>query len=457
MEDLGDRLDVLGQQPGLFKLYTQLCLCYPVADASSYASIRNTLTAGLERLATSFPWVAGQVVTEHSEGGRPDVFKITPFEKIPRLVVKDLRQESSAPTMDDFRHANFPFSMLHESVVAPINTLAAGTDAPAPVFLIQANFIHGGLLLTFCTQHNTMDMTGHAQVMYLLSKACRNESFTSEELTTGNCDRRHLIPLLDESYQPGPELSRQIAKPPPAEISADNHPAPPATPPKCIWTYFTFSSTSLAALKSLATKSLTASTSYVSTDDVLSSFIWQGITRARLPRLDPRDETTFARAVDPRRYLGIAATYTGLVQNMVYNTLALETLINEPLGSVASQMRAEVDPKTSNLGFKTRALVTWLHRSSDKSSVNVTATLHLSSDIMLSSWAKYDSYELDFNLGLGKPEAVRRPAFVPVESLFYLMPKRPDGEIAVAMCLREEDLERLKADEEFMKYSTYVG
>ncbi len=77
--------------------------------------------------------------------------------------------------------------------------------------------------------------------------------------------------------------------------------------------------------------------------------------------------------------------------------------------------------------------------------------------MMLSSWAKYDCYDLDFNLGLGKPDAVRRPAFVPIESLFYLMPKRPDGEIAVALCLREEDLERLKSDKEFMKYANYVG
>ena len=76
---------------------------------------------------------------------------------------------------------------------------------------------------------------------------------------------------------------------------------------------------------------------------------------------------------------------------------------------------------------------------------------------MLSSWAKLDCYELDFNLGLGNPEAVRRPQFEPVESLIYLMPRRLDGEIAVAVCLRDGDVERLRVDDGFAKYGRYIG
>ena len=149
--------------------------------------------------------------------------------------------------------------------------------------------------------------------------------------------------------------------------------------------------------------------------------------------------------------------YTGLVQNMTYHTYTLQELIEEPLGGVASQLRSALDPKTSSLGYNTRALATVLHRTSDKNIVDFTATLDLSADIMLSSWAKLDCYELDFNLGLGKPEAVRRPQFEPVESLVYLMPRTLDGEIAVAICLRDEDMERLRADEEFAKYGRHIG
>ena len=142
---------------------------------------------------------------------------------------------------------------------------------------------------------------------------------------------------------------------------------------------------------------------------------------------------------------------------MTYHTFTLQKLVEEPLGGVASQLRSAVEPKTSTLAYDTRALATVLYRATDKSIVSFGATLDLSVDIMISSWAQLDCYELDFNLGLGKPECVRRPQFTPFESLIYLMPRTLDGEIAVAICLRDEDMERLRKDEEFAKYGTYVG
>ena len=142
---------------------------------------------------------------------------------------------------------------------------------------------------------------------------------------------------------------------------------------------------------------------------------------------------------------------------MTYHAYAARELTEAPLGEIASHLRLAVDPKTSDIGYRTRALATLLDRSPDKSVVSVTATMDLSADIMLSSWAKENFYELDFNLGLGKPEAVRRPQFTPVVSLLYLMPKALDGENAAALCLRDEDMERLREDEYFMKYAAYVG
>jgi hypothetical protein len=201
----------------------------------------------------------------------------------------------------------------------------------------------------------------------------------------------------------------------------------------------------------------TVTSDYISTDDAISALIWQSVTRARLPRLNPEAESTFARAVDPRRYIGIPLTYPGVVQNMAYNTCTLESLVEEPLGCVASRLRAAIDPKTSGLDYRTRALATALSHAADKNDFSVEAAINLSSDIMLSSWSKVDCYKLDFNFGLGKPEAVRRPQFRPVESLMNLMPKALDNEISAGICLTDEDMERLKADSELTKYATYIG
>ncbi|KAI0132443.1 transferase family-domain-containing protein [Xylariales sp. AK1849] len=489
-------LDTLAQQPTLYKLYTQICFCYPLANTISHESVISTLTKGLERLTESFPWVAGQVVNE-AEAESPPIFKIRPFERIPRLNVRDYRDDSSIPTMEALRKANFPFYMLDESIIAPRMTMAAMADAPtdpAEVFIVQANFLKGGLLLTINGQHNVMDGLGQGMLMELFSKACRNEPFTEEECSAGNLDRTKLVPLLDESYTPGSELKYQIAKPPSSssalaaakggvqnsrsEVEASfshetsfqeafpNHPdgstevaickaeAPPA-PANCIWAYFDFSPSSLVDLKALASK--TVSSGYITTDDALTALIWQATMRARQPRYVPTVEATIARAVDVRRFMGVSSRYTGYLQNMTYHTYELQKLLDEPLGGLASNLRAPLDPKTSKLAYYTQALATVLARSADKSTINVTATLDLPRDIMLSSWAKLNCYSLDFNLGLGRPECVRRPRLIPVESLMYLMPKALSGGIAAGLCLRDEDMEKLKADRDFMKYGKFIG
>ncbi|OBT93467.1 hypothetical protein VE01_08649 [Pseudogymnoascus verrucosus] len=400
-------LDIFGQQPRL-NIHTQICLCFPLPDAFAQSRVISTLRSGLERLTASFPWVAGQVIGEGSGDGNTGVFKIKALGNIPRLVVKDLRNDPLAPTMQALRQANFPMKKLDESVIAPRNTfpgtdVAEETESNSPVFLLQANFIVGGLVLTFL----------------------------------------------------GPELASHLVKPIPGTGGSTQTPVAP--PPRCVWASFVLSPASLAALKSIALETRSPGSSYVSTDDALSAFVWQSIMRARLARLPPTTEATFARAVDVRRYVDVPATYTGIVQNMTYTTYQLRKLVALPLGEIASALRVALDLKTTILPFHTRALATYLHSQADKSMVSPASSIDLSVDVMLSSWAKTDCYSLNFNLGLGFPEAVRRPRFAPLQSFVYFMPRACDGEIAVAMCLREEDMEQLRVDEEFVKYARHDG
>jgi trichothecene 3-O-acetyltransferase len=375
--------------------------------------------------------------------------------------IKDSCHDPLIPSMDVMRRVNFPFSMPDESLIAPRKTFPDVSEGDTvPVFALQANFISGGLLLTFVGQLAAMDMTGQGHLIRLLSKACHNEPFTNEELLGGNLDRRNIVPLLDDSYEHGPEIAHQMIKPgtaPYVPISDDTNDLVPPSPPKSTWVYFSFSASSLAALKLVASKTITLASGFISTDDALRAFIWQSVTRAHLPHLSPTRETTLARAVDPRRYIGILQTYMGIVQNMMYSTYTAQKLVNEPLGAVASQLRREVDPTTSSLGYNTRALAAVLGRAAVKNNASVTASIDFTVDIALSSWVKEHCYDLDFNLGLGKAESVRRPQFVPVEGLMYLMPKALDGEIALGLCLKDEDIERLRVDEGFTKYATHIG
>lgn len=454
-----DALDTLGQMPFLYKLYTQICNIYPVTDPASHDDIVSTLRTGLDRLGESFPWLTGQIIHEGALERNTNVYKFAHLDRIP-LVVKDLRHDASAPTMSAMRQSDFPFSLLNENVIAPCATLnlpgnTSGLAAEsAPVFAVQINFIAGGCIITVVGQHNAMDMTGQGHIMYLLSKACNNQPFTGRELEIGNMDRSKAVSLLDGSYEPGLELACQLVRPSP---NIDGAPPAPPPPPKCTWAYLSFSPSSHKALKSLARSNIPPSSRFISTDDTISAFIWQCISRARIPRLDPGAQSTFRRAVDVRQHLGIPPTYPGLMQNMTYSTATLQYLVEEPLGITASKLRSQLDPQVVDLAYNTRALVTFLARSSDKTKASFTANADTATDFALSSWAKVDLYDLDFNLGLGKPEAVRRPCFIPLDGLGYLMPRSPRGEMVAGICLRDEDWERLRADEQFMKYATYIG
>lgn len=58
------------------------------------------------------------------------------------------------------------------------------------------------------------------------------------------------------------------------------------------------------------------------------------------------------------------------------------------------------------------------------------------------------AYENDFSLDLGRAEAVRLTKLVAFEGLVYLLPRDgEDGEVAAAVCLREEDERCLGRDE----------
>lgn len=452
-------LNPFEQQPNLYKLYTQMCYIFPVQDGNSYSQLGDTLRDGLERLAGAFPWIAGQVVCEGARAGSSGTYAVKPLSKGPRLVVKDLRDGPSAPTLGGLRAAGYPVAMLGEDLLAPRKTLemAFGSpEDPAEVFLVQVTYIVGGLLLTTAGQHNVMDMTGQAEITRLLSKACRGEAFTTEELENGNFSSAGAIKLLDSSVNVEQEVANVIIKSQPTQTTPEGQTAVSSPPPECTWAFISFDAASLAKVKATATE--TIASGFVSTDDALTALIWQATTRSRLPRLSSSHSITFARAIDPRRYLKeLPPNYPGLVQNMAFSTSTAQDLTSAPLGTIASLLRSALDPQTSDLERKTRALATLIHKSQDKSIINVTSSLDTSADIMLSSWAGVKCYDDDFGLGLGKPQMVRRPGFTPVESLMYLLPKTPAGDVTAMLCLRGEDMKRLKGDEEFARFGKFVG
>ena len=93
-------IDLIGNSPPLFKLYTQLAFAFPLARETSHSTIISVLSNGVERLSTAFPWVAGQVQNINLDSIIPPLYKIRPFEPTPRLLVKDYTNDKSIPSLE---------------------------------------------------------------------------------------------------------------------------------------------------------------------------------------------------------------------------------------------------------------------------------------------------------------------------------------------------------------------
>ncbi len=479
-------IGLFGQLPD-FQIYTQLTYLFagrPEDDSdASRAAVADTLRAGLGRLVAAFPWLGGQVVRDaaagrlrfapYADGARPQ----------PQLVVRDLTAGSPGLTWDALAAAGFPMRLLDERAVAPRLTLPGLESDPAffhdrPVLVVQAGFVRGGgVLVTVVAHHAALDMAGQDVVAQWLSAAFRGERFSESDLAVGNRDRADVVPALaaDEpgADNPAALIPQQVRSA--AEVAAlaaaAAPPPPPANPPVATWFYVAFSAASRAALKAAATASLPPASDalhavpYVSTDDVLTALLWQAVVRARLLRLPAADvPSALARAVDVRAYVpGTTARYPGLCSSMLFQDApSARALAAAPLGHVAARLRAAV--RHGDHGQRTRALATAVRAalSAHDTSAVAFAGKHVdvaAGGLMLSSWARVAT-GLGFGLGRGAPAAVRRPAFTPVEGLLYLMPadgRDGRGVQAAALCLREEDLARLRADAEFRRYAEYVG
>lgn len=461
-QDFSHLSDVMGSLP-MLKRYIVICLAFELDDDDSHAPATHVETAlqdALARLAKGFPFLTGQVVMQGRREGHSGRPQIIPLQKTINLHVKDLRRDPEFPSMQQMRQSQYPISMLDAEVLSPsiaVSWAFEGFENIAPVFMLQANFLRGGLLLTVAGNHMTMDMTGLGMIISLFAKACRAEPFTEEEIAQGNRPRGDAVPLLGDEYQPGSELDDAYVRPRATEEK--NNPSspdlpttskPPQPPPK--WVYFTFGASALSTLKKQASNQTL--TPYISTDDAVGALCWQAISRARAQRLGAGVRTVFARPISGRKYLGLEGYYLGHMVDMVYETAV--DVYSQPLGDVAGRLRHLLldDAKITR---HLRAFATMLDRLADKTRLVNGALLDPERDIVLSSYANIRCCELSFGSVLGTPDAARRPSMPPWPSLCYLMPKSRAGDIAVALCLSEADIQALRSDATFMEFAEYVG
>lgn len=437
--------DLLGSLP-MLRGFIPICLCFHL-DHTTIPEVKHELESATTKLGSTFPFLTGRVLIDGISDGHSGVPKIVRYSDKIHLSVNDLTRDDSVSSSTEMRTANYPQSMLNPKKVLPpicFDPYPVDSSLFAPVFMVQANLIRGGLLLTFVGNHQIMDATGLGYLIELFAKALRGDAFTEDDIEAANQPRAAVIPLLDQSYQPGPELDDII----PMEDAAGFQDAPILRPNKCAW--FRMTSADLERLKSDAAEQTTAP--YVSTDDSVAAVLWQAVSRARQPRLGQNTRTQFTRPISVRKFFGLKR-YAGHMADTIYTEA--EDVYKLPLGAAAGKLRHDL-MQEDKIRYHVQALATMCSRLADRSNLEYGANKDLNRDVLMSSWTNMSTCAYSYGNILGVPEATRCPWKNFVIPMAISLPKDKDGSMTLVVCFAEDEMDRMFEDQELLAYGRWM-
>ncbi|CAG7972970.1 unnamed protein product [Penicillium olsonii] len=445
--------DVIGQFP-ILKTYNHGTLGFELDDNVYRSVILNALQSAVAKLVAGFPWLAGAVINEGSGPGNSGVFKLVDWPaNAPSpnhiLLVRDYTE--SLPSFADFVKQKAPCSMLDGKLVASYPGFPESYDdseRPAPILAIQANFIKGGLLLNFSTQHNAIDASGMMQVINLFSVAMQGGDFSSTAINEGNRDRSMVIPLIAPGEPIRDHSHLQI---PP------NFAFPPASSLDGVprWGYFLMSASSVPKIKAAALQFQGGNQSvpFISSNDALSAFYWKCIADVRMRNgRPPQMVSKFLRAIDARKAMGVSYEYMG---HMVYHATTWMTFAEiqgATIATIACKLRRDLNDV--NNGFSVRSYATYIANTPDKSRILYGGLFNRNTDIGASAVANADFFH-SFGV-IGKPQFARRPNLAPIPGCVYFMPSEGQH-LPILVCLRDDDMEGLKNHPEWKRVTEFIG
>lgn len=299
----------------------------------------------------------------------------------------------------------------------------------------------------------------------MLAKTLSGEPLSETELTHGNQPRDRVIPLLGDDYQPefgpGTELDNVYVKDTTFTTATGYAAIDMTSPPR--WVYLNFRAESLHRLKDAATRhGLDSRTPYITTDDALCALLWQRVNKTRHARL--RSYTSrLGRVVNVRRCFGLDGYLGNMGDTVEYTYEAGLDIWEQPLGAVASRLRAGVQAQQYDGVIKhhMQALATMLDRyeGGDKGKLCFGANMDFNKDLYVSSYTKvFPCCAWSFGPLLGVPEVGRRPQLAnsALPGLFMFMPKSKAGDLAVAVALSEVDIATLRRDEVLLSFAEFL-
>ncbi|KAM0288935.1 hypothetical protein ACHAO9_006443 [Fusarium lateritium] len=386
-----------------------------------------------------------------------------PEDQIGDMVNNDLRGPGLYPwTYEQLKEKHFPISAFDVDLLMP-GPLWPQPGKPAPISLVQANFIEGGVLIGWCVFHMVGDATTYLTWTKVWAEECRR--FQGLQVDA---------PLIIEDAMISDR--QRVTKPSYRNKGrAENHPeytvlpfTPTGASPAMLSSTFRgqvfyFSPSSLQALKDKASPINTTKPTdqqWISTNDAFSALMWRTAIAVQAP-IDSLGDgedpvSVFNIAVDGRKRTEPPVhpeTLGCFLQYISVSASVRQILGSMSLADLAVLIRKEVSLRL-NSQF-TDDVVTLIDQLEDVTRLVPTAFLDvLGKSSVQTSWAEFDLATVEWGPLLGnKVEAIRCPNTGILPGCHVVLPTLPDGGVEVVFGTEGELLQKVLEDSLWMEFA----
>jgi hypothetical protein len=441
------------------KGYLRYVFPFQLQDEYDLSEVVRVLEAGYQVLTQRIPEVGCEAVLDGNskQKGVMKLQRQTDGDAA-RIVVKDLRQ-SFESDYAELKAKSFPVASFNADTFCSRSVWPSPGER-LPVSAVQANFIRGGLILTWCIFH----MVGDGTTFY-----------TWTNIWAEGCRRAQGLEILDPIEFPEAIWTdrAQVTKPSGRNSGKiEDHPeytllpfTPPGAPPKMTslshrGQVFYFSPESLAALKEEASPANATEPSdqkWISTNDALAALLWRTVMAVQSPleTLEGDPVSVYNIAIDGRQRTDSKLhpeTMGCFLEYVAVSAPICKMLSTLNLADLATEIRKALLRADEQFTDDVVALVDQLE---DVDRLVPTAFLDVPGfNCVLTSWVSFKLYGLEWGPLLGNNiESVRVPHLGCINGCQVVLPVLPNGGMEILVGVEESSLDRLLKDPLFTKYA----
>ena len=382
------------------------------------------------------------------------------LEEIDTFTVKDMT--STSLEYDVIRSQGFPSQVFDGETLCQTGVFAV-PGSPVPVFLAQANYITGGLLLGLSIWHGALDGTAISEVVRQWAQNCHALQHP------GDKDRK-ISPLSAAAFDKSSLSKVSVTR----KAGIKDHPeflllpeVPTSPPPALTQTLkteiFHISPASVSALKDIASPKYTSSPqteySWISTHTAISALIWRSVMVATYAYEHPIPDSVsiFASPLNARNRMKppLAPDLIASAWCFHDSRLPIKTLLEASLADIALAVRKSVDKIDSEY---IESLISMINGVQNQSLLMPLVYMDvLKTCSIMTSWAKFPMYDFDWGNAMGgRCERVRTVSSGMFNGMHVMLPELPaemGGGLEIVVGLEDDAMKRLKEDRVWTRFA----